>query len=67
MPTFKKFQSSMQNASSPGMRSIVGLLQPFRRHMRVDLRRDKMSVAEQFLHTAQIRARVEHVRRVTVP
>ena len=35
--------------------------------MGIDLRRDEMRVAEQFLHAPQIRTRVQQVRRVTVP
>ena len=49
------------------MRRVVSLLQPLRRDVRVDLRRDEMRVAEQFLHAPQIRARVQQMRRVTVP
>ena len=48
------------------MRRVVGLLQPLRRDVRVNLRRDEMRVAEQFLHAAQVRARVEQMRRVAV-
>ena len=51
----------------PRMRRVVGLLQPLGRDVRINLRRDEMRVAEQFLHAAQIRARVQQVRRVTVP
>ena len=47
------------------MRRVISLLQPLRRHVRVDLRRDEMRVAEQFLHAPQIRARIQQVRRVT--
>ena len=49
------------------MRCVVGFLQSLSGDMRVNLRRDQMRVAEQFLHAAQIRARVQQVRRVTVP
>ena len=49
------------------MRCVVGLLQPLRCNMRINLCCDKMRMAEQFLHAPQIRARVEQVRRVTVP
>ena len=49
------------------MRRVVGLLQPLGRHVRINLRRDEMRVAEQFLHAPQIRARVQQVRGVTVP
>ena len=49
------------------MRGVVGLLQSFGGHVRINLRRDEMRVAEQFLHAPQIRAGVQQVRRVTVP
>ena len=49
------------------MRRVVGLLQPLGRHVRINLRRDEMRVAEQFLHAPQIRARVQQVCGVTVP
>jgi|SRR5271155_3654430 len=45
--------------SGPRMCRVVCVLQPFGRDMRVDLRRDEMRVAEQFLHASQIRARVQ--------
>jgi len=48
------------------MRLVVGLLQPLRRDVRVNLRRDEVRVAEQFLHAAQIRAGIEQVRGVAV-
>ena len=53
--------------SGAWMCCVVSLLQPLRRDMRVNLRRDEMRVAEQFLHAAQIRARIQQMRRVTVP
>ena len=40
------------------MRRVVSLLQPLRRDVRANLRRDEVRVAEQFLHAPQIRARV---------
>ena len=46
---------------------IVGFLQPFCRDMRVNLRRHEVRVAKQFLHAPQIRARIKHVRRITMP
>ena len=49
------------------MRRVVGLLQPLGGNVRVNLCRDQVRVAEQFLHAPQIRARVQQMRRVTVP
>ena len=45
------------------MRRVVSLLQPLRRDVRINLRRDEVRVAEQFLHAPQIRARVQQMRR----
>ena len=53
--------------SSARMRRIVGLFQPFRGDMRVHLRRDEVRVAEQLLHAAQVRARIQQVRCIAVP
>src|ERR1700722_14822287 len=53
--------------SCPRVRRVVSLFQPLRRDVRVNLRRDEMRVAEQFLHAPQIRTRVQQMRRVTVP
>ena len=49
------------------MRGVVSFLQPLGGDVGVNLRRDEMRVAEQFLHAPQIRTRVQQVRRVTVP
>ncbi len=49
------------------MRRVVGLLQPLGRDVRVNLRRDEVGMSEQLLHAAQVRARVEQMRRVAVP
>ena len=51
----------------PWMRRVVRALQSLCRQMRVNLRRHEMRVAEQFLHTAQIRAGIQQMRRITVP
>src|SRR5271154_6657385 len=61
-----EFKSISATALRPRMRRIISLLQPLRRDMRVNLRRDEMRVAEQFLHAPQIRASVQQMRRVTV-
>jgi hypothetical protein len=45
---------------------VVGSLQSIHRKMRVDLRGHEMRVTEKFLNTAQIRARIEQMRGVTV-
>ena len=49
------------------MRFVVSPFQPLRCQMRVNLRRHQMRVAQQFLHAAQVRARIQQMRRVTVP
>jgi len=49
------------------MRRVVGLLQPLRCNMRINLCCDKMRVAEQFLHAPQICARIQQMCRVAVP
>ena len=49
------------------MRVVIRLLQPFCRDVRINLRCDEMRVAEQLLHAPQIRARVQQMRRVTMP
>ena len=49
------------------MRRVVSFLQTFRCDVGIDLRRDKMRVAQQFLHAAQVRSGIQKVRRVTVP
>ena len=54
-------------ALRPRMRGVVGPLEPFGGQVGIDLGRDQVRVAEQFLHAAQVRARVEQVRRVAVP
>jgi len=48
------------------MRLVIRLLQPLRRHVRVNLRRRQVRVAEEFLDAAEIGAGVEQVRRITV-
>ena len=48
------------------MRRIVSPLQTLRRDVCVNLRRDEVRVTEQFLHAAQICARVQQMRRVAV-
>lgn len=48
------------------MRLVVGALQSLKGHMGINLCRRKVGVAEQFLHTAQIRARIEQMRGETV-
>jgi len=48
------------------MRRVVGFFQPLRRHVRVNLGRHQVRVAEEFLHAAQVRAGVEQVRGVAV-
>ncbi len=45
------------------MRLIVNLDKFFHRHVSVDLRRGKASVAEQFLDVTQVGAAVEQMRR----
>ena len=49
------------------MRLLVRLLQPLGRDVRVNLRRHQMRMPKQFLHAAQIRARIQKMRRITVP
>ena len=49
------------------MRRVIDLFQPLGRDVRVNLGRDEVRMAEQFLHAPQIRARVQQMRRVTVP
>jgi len=49
------------------MRGVVNFLQPLGGDVGVNLCRDEMRVAEQFLHAPQICARIQQVRRVTVP
>ena len=48
------------------MRFRIGFLQPLDRYVRVNLRGRKTGVADQRLHTAQIRATIEHVSGKTV-
>ena len=48
------------------MRFVVHRFQAIRRNMRIYLRRRKIRVPEQFLHAAQVRTAVEHVRRERV-
>jgi hypothetical protein len=48
------------------MCGIIGLLQSLGRQVRVNLRRDEVGVAEQFLDAAQVGARVEQVSGVAV-
>ena len=48
------------------MRGVVGLFEALDRNMGVNLRRDQMRMAEQFLDAAQIRAAIQQVRGVTV-
>jgi len=49
------------------MRGVVGLLQPLGGDVGVNLRRNEMRVAKQFLHASQIRAGIQQVCRVAVP
>ena len=49
------------------MRRVVGPLEPLGGQVGIDLGRDQVRVAEQFLDAAQVRARVEQVRGITVP
>ena len=49
------------------MRGVVGFLEAFGGEMRVDLGRDEMRMAQQFLDAAQIRSGIQQVRGVTVP
>ena len=51
----------------PGVRRVVGSLEPFCGQVGVDLGRDQVRVAEQLLDAAQVGARVKEVGRVTVP
>ena len=46
---------------------VICPFQPLSSHVRIDLRRDEVRVAEQFLNAAQIRAGIQQVRGVTVP
>ena len=68
-----KSESQVQSllTSSPTLRSRmelpVNVPQPAPRHMRIDLRRADVRVAEQFLDDAQIRAMLQEMRRKTVP
>ena len=48
------------------MRLVISLFEPFGRDMRIDLRRDEVRVAQQFLDAPQIGPGIEQVRRVTV-
>ena len=50
-----------------GMRSEIGGFEPFDCHMRVDLCGREARVSEERLHTAEIRAVIEQVRRKGVP
>ena len=45
---------------------VVGLLEPFGRHVSIRLSRSEVSVTEKFLNTSQIRAGIEQVSGVAV-
>ena len=55
------------SCSRAGVVLRVQLLEPFARHVRVDLRGRYVGVPEQQLHYAQIRAVIEQVGREGVP
>jgi hypothetical protein len=67
MPRIQNISIGKMPPLGPRMRGIVGFFQALGRHVRVNLGRDEMRVAEQFLHASQIRAGVQQVRGVTVP
>ena len=49
-----------------GVSVFVCLLQPFRGDVRVHLSRHQMRVAQQFLHTSQVRSRIQEVRGIAM-
>src|SRR6266571_3456037 len=62
-----EIEEDYQIASSSWMGLVVGAFEPLRAHVRVNLRRGQVRMAEEFLHAPQVCARIKHVGRVTVP
>ena len=52
--------------SRPRVSLVVGALNSFGGHVRVNLRGGEVRVAKQFLYASQIRPRIKHVCRVAV-
>ena len=49
------------------MRGIIGALKPLHCQVGINLRRDEVRVAHEFLHAVQVSASVEQMGGVTVP
>src|SRR3954451_5621218 len=54
------------NRLSARMSLIVGLFQPFRREMRINLGRNEMSMAQELLNASKVRPGIEQVSGITV-
>jgi len=56
----------MPTRSCARMRLVVSFFEPFGGQMCINLRRNQVRMAKQFLDAAQIRARIEQMGRITM-